>query len=118
MSPWQVLDIQFDPEKGRIDFKVGFSSGTKFSCPECGEEEQGVHDTRARTWRASELLSVSSLYPCRSAPCPLRSVRQNQTGARAMGSSWQRLQSPDGGSACRAGKTDARSCRGPVDGPA
>ena len=51
MPPWQVLDIQFDPEKGRIDFKVGFSSGAKFPCPECGETEQGVHDTRARTWR-------------------------------------------------------------------
>lgn len=51
MPPWQVLDIQFDPAKGRIDFKVGFSSGAKFSCPECGEGEQGVHDTRSRTWR-------------------------------------------------------------------
>lgn len=51
MPPWQVLDIQFDPEKGRIDFNVGFSSGAKFTCPECGEAEQGVHDTRARTWR-------------------------------------------------------------------
>jgi len=51
MPPWQVLDIQFDPNNGRIDFKVGFSSGAKFSCPECGETEQGVHDTRARTWR-------------------------------------------------------------------
>lgn len=51
MSPWQVLDVQFDPEKGRIDFKVGFPSGAKFSCPECGEVEQSVHDTRARTWR-------------------------------------------------------------------
>ncbi len=30
MSPWQVLDIQFNPGKGRIDFKVGFSSGAKF----------------------------------------------------------------------------------------
>jgi transposase len=51
MPPWQVLDIQFDPEKGRIDFQVGFSSGAKFACPECGDAEQGVHDTRARTWR-------------------------------------------------------------------
>lgn len=49
--PWQVLDIQFDPAKGCIDFKVGVPSGAKFSCPECGAEEQGVHDTRARTWR-------------------------------------------------------------------
>lgn len=51
MPPWQVLDLQFDLEKGRIDFKVGFSSGAKFSCPDCGEADQGVHDTRARTWR-------------------------------------------------------------------
>ena len=51
MPPWKVLDIQFDPEKGRIDFQVGFSSGAKFACPECGEAEQGVHDTRTRTWR-------------------------------------------------------------------
>lgn len=51
MPPWQVLDIQFDPEKGRIDFKVGFPSGSKFTCPGCGEADQGVHDTRSRTWR-------------------------------------------------------------------
>ena len=51
VSPWQVLDIEFDPEAGRIDFKVGFSSGAKFSCPHCGETEQGVYDTRGRTWR-------------------------------------------------------------------
>ena len=49
--PWQVLDIQFDPEKGRIDFKVGFPSGSKFNCPECDEADQGGHDTRSRTWR-------------------------------------------------------------------
>jgi transposase len=50
-SPWQVLDIQFDPDKGRIDFMVGFTSGAKFSCPSCNEPEQGVHDTRPRTWQ-------------------------------------------------------------------
>ena len=50
-SPWQVLDIQFNPKEGRINFSVGFSSGAKFSCPACGEVEQGVHDTRKRTWR-------------------------------------------------------------------
>ena len=49
--PWLVLDIQFDPEKGRIDFKVGFPSGSKFNCPKCHEGQQCVHDTRSRTWR-------------------------------------------------------------------
>lgn len=49
--PWEVIDIQFSPETGRIDFKIGFTPGAKFPCPACGESEQGVHDTRARTWR-------------------------------------------------------------------
>lgn len=49
--PWEVQDIQFDPKAGRIDFKVGFSSGAKFPCPNCESQEQGVHDTRNRTWR-------------------------------------------------------------------
>jgi len=40
VPPWQVLDIQFAPEKGRIDFKNGFSSGAKFPCPACNEEAQ------------------------------------------------------------------------------
>ena len=50
-EPWHVLDIQFDPDKGQIDFAVGFHSGAKFSCPHCEAAHQGVHDTRKRTWR-------------------------------------------------------------------
>lgn len=49
--PWEVQDIQFDPNAGRIDFKVGFPAGAKFACPGCENAEQGVHDTRKRTWR-------------------------------------------------------------------
>jgi len=51
MPPWYVLDIQFDPVRGRIDFRVGFSAGSRFGCPSCGAAEQKVHDTRPRTWR-------------------------------------------------------------------
>lgn len=51
IPPWQVLDIKFDPPQGRIDFKVGFLTGSKFTCPACGEKDQGVHDTRQRSWR-------------------------------------------------------------------
>ncbi len=42
LPPWHVLDIRFDPEKGRIDFQVGFTSGAKFPCPHCQNSEQGV----------------------------------------------------------------------------
>jgi len=50
-SPWEVVDVAFDPNQGRIDFHVGFAPGTRFACPQCGTEQQPVHDTRERSWR-------------------------------------------------------------------
>lgn len=49
--PWEVVSVSFDPERGRIDFEVGFASGSCFVCPECSAVEQPVHDTRRRSWR-------------------------------------------------------------------
>jgi transposase len=50
-SPWEVVEVAFDPDRGRIDFHVGFAPGTRFTCPHCGAEHQAVHDTRERSWR-------------------------------------------------------------------
>jgi len=50
-TPWEVRDVGFDPQEGRIDFTVGFTRGTRFTCPHCGAEHQPVHDTQAREWR-------------------------------------------------------------------
>ena len=50
-SPWQVVDVAFDPDRGRIDLHVGFAPGTRFACPHCGAEHQPVHDTQERAWR-------------------------------------------------------------------
>jgi transposase len=50
-APWQVVDVQFDPEKGRIDFEVAFGKGKRFTCPACAAEAQPVHDSRVRSWR-------------------------------------------------------------------
>jgi len=49
-APWKVVDVAFDPGVGRIDFEVGFTPGTRFSCPPCGAERQPVHDTQERAW--------------------------------------------------------------------
>ncbi|AGA89822.1 transposase family protein [Thioflavicoccus mobilis 8321] len=49
--PWQVTDVRFDPQGGRIDFEVGFAQGGRFACPACAAEAQAVHDTRERSWR-------------------------------------------------------------------
>jgi transposase len=50
-SPWEVVDVAFDPQRGQIDFQVGFTPGTRFACPQCGAEHQSVHDARERSWR-------------------------------------------------------------------
>jgi transposase len=50
-APWEVADVAFDPAAGRIDLRVGFSRGSGFTCPGCGAEHQGVHDTLTREWR-------------------------------------------------------------------
>ena len=50
-SPWEVVDVRFSEEERRIDFDVAFEAGTRFACPACGAEAQGVHDTREREWR-------------------------------------------------------------------
>jgi len=49
--PWEVVEIRFEPEGGRIDFQVGFAKGARFACPACEAPGQPVHDTRDRTWR-------------------------------------------------------------------
>jgi len=49
--PWNVAEVAFDPQAGRIDFGVGFAAGSRFVCPHCGAEHQPVHDTLEREWR-------------------------------------------------------------------
>ncbi len=50
-TPWEVVDVAFDPQAGRIDFQVAFQPGTRFTCPHGGAEHQPVHDTLVREWR-------------------------------------------------------------------
>ena len=35
-APWQVVDVRFDPQAGRIDFEVAFTPGTRFAVPTAG----------------------------------------------------------------------------------
>jgi len=50
-APWEVVDVAFDPQSGRIDFHRAFAPGTRCSCPQCGAEHPPVHDTLERDWR-------------------------------------------------------------------
>lgn len=51
-KPWQVTDLKFSKEEGRLDLWLDFLKGSKFPCPACDEtKEAEVHDTQDRTWR-------------------------------------------------------------------
>ena len=50
-KPWQVVDVQFDAAKRRLDLRIDFPKGSRFACPECGREGCPVHDTEQKTWR-------------------------------------------------------------------
>lgn len=51
-KPWQVVDIRFSKEEGRLDLRFDFIKGAEFPCPSCAETKEGeVHDTLDRTWR-------------------------------------------------------------------
>jgi transposase len=50
VAPWQVDQVTFTPEAGRIDFQVTFSAASH-ACPACGAAAQPLHDRLARSWR-------------------------------------------------------------------
>jgi len=50
-EPWFVKEINFAPEKRRLDLLLDFKKGSKFACPECGAAGCAIHDTKERTWR-------------------------------------------------------------------
>lgn len=50
-KPWRVVEIHFSKEAQRLDLRIDFSKGARFSCPVCEESGCEVHDTKDRTWR-------------------------------------------------------------------
>ena len=50
-KPWYIESINLDADRNRLDIRVDFRKGAKFSCPSCGTENQCVHDTMEKTWR-------------------------------------------------------------------
>ena len=35
-APWEVKDLQFNPEGHRLDIQIDFARGADFPCPDCG----------------------------------------------------------------------------------
>ncbi len=50
VNPWEVVELNLDAEKKRLDIKVDFRPGSTFPCPTCGDACK-VHDASPQTWR-------------------------------------------------------------------
>ena len=49
--PWTVVETRFDAAAKRLDLRLDFTSGSRFTCPECQSASCPVHDTSEKTWR-------------------------------------------------------------------
>ena len=43
--PWEVVSCEFDPQRQRLDIRLGCPRGSMFACPECGQMGLKAHDT-------------------------------------------------------------------------
>ena len=51
IHPWFIETVKLEPERRRLNIRINFTKGAKFTCPQCGASEQVVHDTVPKTWR-------------------------------------------------------------------
>lgn len=49
-DPWQIRDVLFSHEQGRLDIHLGHRKGALFSCPDC-QQPLTAYDTVERTWK-------------------------------------------------------------------
>ncbi len=50
-EPWEVVGVEFDLARKRLDLRVDFPKGSVFCCPECGREGLKARDTEEKCWR-------------------------------------------------------------------
>jgi transposase len=79
-EPWKVVDVQFDPERRRLDLRIDFGKGARFPCPECGAAGCKVHDTERHTWRHLNFFQHEAYLSARvpRVICPEHGVKQVQ----------------------------------------
>ena len=51
IPPWFVDRSEFDADEKRLDLYLDFSSGGRFTCPECGRDGCAAYDSEEKTWR-------------------------------------------------------------------
>ena len=77
-EPWTVERVHLDLTRGQVDVSVGHPKGTRFPCPECGQELAVYDHSAKRTWRhldSCQFMTYLHASPPRVA-CPEHGVRQ------------------------------------------
>ena len=77
-EPWTVEQVHLDMTRGQVDVSVGHPQGTRFPCPECGQELAVYDHSAKRTWRhldSCQFMTYLHASPPRVA-CPEHGVRQ------------------------------------------
>ena len=76
---WRVSQAEFDEESGRLDLRVVYSRGSRFSCsePGCGQNKCPVHDTVEKSWRHLDFFQHKAFLHARvpRVRCPEHGVR-------------------------------------------
>jgi transposase len=64
-DPWQLTNIDFDPDGKRIDLYLDFAHGCKFECPVCNKPGCSAYDTKERVWRHLNFFQYKAYLHCR-----------------------------------------------------
>jgi transposase len=83
-APWEVKDLQFNPEGHRLDIQIDFARGANFPCPDCGKPCK-THDTVERTWRHMDFFEHSAYLTARVPRC-----KCDQDGVKQVNVPWAR----------------------------
>jgi len=121
--PWEVRDVSFDPDRGRLELRLDFPKGSTFRCPECGREECPAYDTTTKRWRHLDFFEHDTILEARvprveCAECGVKQVEvpwaRKQSGFTLLFEAYLLLlcrEMPVNAVARRVGETDTRLWR-------
>ena len=115
-APWEVTDVRFDPEAGRIDLDVAFAKGSRFACPACGVQGQPVHDTRERSWQHLSFFKSRAYLHAHLPRVRCEACGKTTQVEAAVGARTQWLHGADGGAGGHAVPGHAGGDRGSAPG--
>ena len=87
-SPWTVSEVKLDMELQQIDVHVSHPRGTRFACPECGDELACYDHAPERQWRHLDSCQFKTILHA-SVPrveCPTHGVKNVDVPWAAKGS--------------------------------